>query len=206
MFIVFHIVNLSKMKELGMATSFLSREELMEIGFKSIGENVLLSSKASIYGPENIEIGNNVRIDDFCILSGKIKLGSYIHIAAYSALFGGEEGITMEDFSTLSSRVCVYAVSDDYSGESLTNPMIPKEYKNLNTGKVILRKHVIIGSGSVILPGVEIKEGTAVGALSLVSKSLDEWSVYVGIPARKVNERSKKILELEKEFLKDKNV
>jgi serine acetyltransferase len=53
-----------------MATSFLSREKLMEIGFKSIGENVLLSSKASIYGPENIEIGNNVRIDDFCILSG----------------------------------------------------------------------------------------------------------------------------------------
>jgi len=91
------------MKELGMATSFLSREELMEIGFKSIGENVLLSSKASIYGPENIEIGNNVRIDDFCILSGKIKLGSYIHIAAYSALFGGEESITMEDFTGLSS-------------------------------------------------------------------------------------------------------
>lgn len=93
-----------------------------------------------------------------------------------------------------------------YSGESLTNPMIPKEYKNLNTGKVILRKHVIIGSDSIILPGVEIKEGTAVGAFTLVSKSLDEWSVYVGIPARKVKERSKKILELEKEFLKDKNV
>mgnify|MGYP001401232506 FL=1 len=38
-----------------MVTSFLSREELMEIGFKSIGESVLLSRKASIYGPENIE-------------------------------------------------------------------------------------------------------------------------------------------------------
>ena len=205
MFIIFHTFNLSKREGLGIATSFLSREKLMEIGFKSIGENVLLSSKASIYGPENIEIGNNVRISDFCILSGKIKLGSYIHIAAYSALFGGEEGITMEDFSSLSSRVCVYAVSDDYSGESLTNPMIPKEYKNLNTGKVILRKYVIIGSTSIILPSVEIKEGTAVGALSLVNKSLDEWSVYAGIPVRKINERSKKILDLEKEFLKDKD-
>ena len=188
-----------------MATSFLSREELMEIGFKSIGENVLLSRKASIYGPENIEIGNNVRIDDFCILTGKIKLGSYIHIAAYSALFGGEEGIIMEDFSGLSSRVSVYAISDDYSGESLTNPMIPTKYKNLNTGKVVLRKHVIVGSASVILPGVEIKEGTAVGALSLVTKSLDEWSIYVGIPAKKINNRSKRILELEKEFLKNKD-
>lgn len=93
-----------------------------------------------------------------------------------------------------------------YSGELLTNPMLPKEYKNLNTGKVILRKHVIIGSTSIVLPGVEIKEGTAVGAFTQVNKSLDEWSVYVGIPARKVQKRSKRILELEKEFLKDKNV
>lgn len=68
-----------------------------------------------------------------------------------------------------------------------------------------MRKHVIIGSGSVILPSVEIKEGTAVVALSLVNKSLDEWSVYAGIPVRKINERSKKILDLEKEFLKDKD-
>ena len=99
----------------------------------------------------------------------------------------------------------MYAISDDYSGESLTNPMIPKEYKNLNTGKVILRKHVIIGSTSLILPGVEIKEGTAVGAFTQVNKSLDEWSVYVGIPAKKINNRSKRILELEKEFLKNKD-
>lgn len=188
-----------------MTTSFLSKDELTKIGFKKIGKNVFLSRKASIYGPENMEIGNNVRIDDFCILSGKIKLGSYIHIAAYSALFGGEEGIIMEDFTGLSCKVCVYAISDDYSGESLTNPMIPNYYKNLNTGKVVLRKHVIIGSGSVILPSVEIKEGTAVGALSLVNKSLDEWSIYVGSPARKVNKRSTKILDLEKEFLKDKD-
>ncbi len=194
------------MKEvLNMTTSFLSKDELTKIGFKKIGKNVFSSRKARIYGLENMEIGNNVRIDDFCILSGKIKLGSYIHIAAYSALFGGEEGIIMEDFTTLSSKVCVYAISDDYSGQSLTNPMIPNYYKNLNTGEVVLRKHIIIGSSSVILPGVEIKEGTAVGALSLVNKSLDEWSIYVGSPARKVNKRSTKILDLEKEFLKDKD-
>ena len=99
----------------------------------------------------------------------------------------------------------MYAISDDYSGESLTNPMIPTKYKNLNTGKVVLRKHVIVGSASVILPGVEIKEGTSVLALSLVNKSLDEWSIYVGIPAKKINNRSKRILELEKEFLKNKD-
>lgn len=34
-------------------------------------------------------IGSNVRIDDFCILSGRLEFGSYVHIAAYSALYGG---------------------------------------------------------------------------------------------------------------------
>lgn len=48
---------------------FYTREELERIGFKSIGENVLISDKTSIYSPQNISIGNNVRIDDYCVLS-----------------------------------------------------------------------------------------------------------------------------------------
>ena len=69
--------------------SYYSEEELNNIGFKSIGTNVKLSKKSSIYGANEISLGNNVRIDDFCILSGKIRIGNYIHIAAYSALYGG---------------------------------------------------------------------------------------------------------------------
>ncbi len=87
-----------------MNSSFYSENELAEIGFKSFGQNVMISKKASIYGAGSIEIGNNVRIDDFCILSGKIKLGDYIHISAYSSLFAGDKGIEMKDFCTLSSR------------------------------------------------------------------------------------------------------
>lgn len=36
----------------------------------------------------------------------------------------------MEDFTTTSSRVCIYSVSDDYSGETMTNPMIPENIKS----------------------------------------------------------------------------
>ena len=67
--------------------SFYSQNELLELGFKKIGTNVLISKKSSIYNAQNIEIGDNVRIDDFCLLSGTIKLGNYIHIGAYSALY-----------------------------------------------------------------------------------------------------------------------
>ncbi|MFI3326699.1 MAG: acyltransferase, partial [Clostridia bacterium] len=111
--------------------SFYSQEELESIGFKSFGKNVLISRKVSIYGAKNISIGNNVRIDDFCILSGKITLGNYIHVSAYSSIFAGEAEVVFKDFVTFSSRSIVYAVSDDYSGEHMTNPMVPEKYINV---------------------------------------------------------------------------
>lgn len=180
--------------------SFYSMEELKDMGFKSIGTDLSISKKASFYGVENISIGSHVRIDDFCILSGEISIGDYIHIAAYSALYGSDAGIQINEFANISSRVCIYAVTDDYSGESMTSPMIPDEYKNLQKAPVYIGRHAIIGSGSVILPGSEIGEGCAVGSLSLIKNALDAWWIYAGIPAKKLKERSKGLLEKEKEW------
>ena len=185
-----------------MKTSFYDREELFEIGFRSIGKNVLISRKASFYNPEVISIGNRVRIDDFCIISGKVSIGSNVHIAAYSALFGAEKGIDIADFVNVSSRVCIYAISDDYSGLSLTNPMIPDRFKHLEQREVIIEKHVIIGTGSTVLPGITIGEGAAIGAMSLVKNNVEGWSVYAGIPVKKIGIRQKKLLELEQDYIK----
>lgn len=184
-------------------SSFLSKEELDKIGFKSLGENVLISKMVSIYLPEIISIGNNVRIDDFVILSGEITLGDNIHIAPYSALIGGAggAGIVMKNYSGLSSRVTIYSISDDYSGEFMTNPTIPSNYTNVKKGRVVIQEYVIVGATSVILPNVEIGEGTAVGAMSMVTKSLPEWKICRGIPARPLMDRSKKLKELEKQFV-----
>lgn len=184
--------------------SFYTVEELNNIGFKNLGENVLISRKTSIYGASNISIGNNVRIDDFCILSGKIIIGNYVHIAAYSALFAGDKGIIFGDFTGISSRSVIYAVSDDYSGEFLTNPTLPDEYRNVVSKRVILEKHALIGTNCTVLPGVTIKEGTSIGACSLITENCDEWGIYVGIPAKRIKERSKQILDLEKQFLNNK--
>lgn len=181
--------------------SFYSEEELNRIGLKEFGKNVQLSKKTSIYGAENISIGNNVRIDDFCIISGKVKLGNYIHIAAYAALFGGTQGIYLEDFSGISGRTSVYTSSDDYSGEAMTNPTIPAQYRNIIDKPVILEKHSIIGAGCVVLPGVRIREGGSIGALSLVVKDIDEWSINVGIPCKKIKSRSRNALQLENQLL-----
>lgn len=179
---------------------FYTREELEKIGFKSLGENVLLSDKSSIYSPEKISIGNNVRIDDFCILSGDITIGNYIHIAAYGAYYGAG-GIEIEDFSTTSSKVTIYSQSDDYSGETMTNPMIPEKYKKVTYRKVTIKKHSIVGAGTIILPGVTLQEGTAIGSMSLITKSTEPWKIYAGVPAKVLRDRKKDLLKLEKEFL-----
>lgn len=186
-----------------MLTSFYTQEELENIGFKDVGDNVLISRKASIYSPENMSFGSNIRIDDFCILSGCISINNYVHIAAYSALYGSTQGIYINDFANISSRVCIYAVEDDYSGSSMTNPMVPEKYKNIKRDSVHICRHVIIGSGCTILPGTTLAEGCAIGCMSLIKHDTEAWMIYAGIPAHKIKSRSKELLIYEETFLND---
>lgn len=176
-------------------TSFYSEEELKLLGFKSFGTNVLISKKASIYGFNEIEIGNNVRIDDFCILSGNIILGSYIHISPYCALYGAE-GIIMEDYTGLSARCTIYSAIDDFSGNYLIGPMVDSKKTNVLGGKVIIRKYSQVGVDCSIMPNLTIEEGVAVGAMSFVNRSLSPWSIFAGIPVKWIKPRSKKLLNL----------
>jgi galactoside O-acetyltransferase len=184
-------------------SSFLSPGELAGLGLASCGERALVSRKASVYQPSRVTLGHDVRIDDFCVVSGPVSIGNFVHVAAFCALYGGETGIEVGDFCNLSSRVTIYAISDDYSGRSLTNPVIPAKYKRLEHGKVTLGKHVIVGSGSVLLPGVSIGEGCAIGALSLVKGDLPGWTICAGTPARPIKDRSRDLLRLEEAFRRD---
>lgn len=181
---------------------FYNEKELSTIGFKSIGNNVLVSKKISIYNPQNITIGSNVRIDDFVILSSssEIIIGNYVHIACYSSLIGKGK-IIINDFVGISGRVSIYSSSDDYTGLAMTNPMVPEKYKKVNHGDIILGKHVIIGAGSVILPSVTIGEGCSIGALTLINKNCEEFSIYAGSPATKIGKRLKRFLKYEKEII-----
>lgn len=182
--------------------AFLSREQIKSMGFSSVGDNVYLSDKASYYNCKNITIGSNTRIDDFCVLSageGGIEIGSYIHIAVYSSLIGAGK-ITLKNFCNISSKVSIYSSNDDYSGEYMTNPMVDSKFTNVSHAPVTIGKHVIVGSGSVILPNVTLEDGVAIGALSLVTKDCEAFGIYTGTPAKKIKERKKDLLDLEKKL------
>lgn len=181
--------------------SFYSDLELKTLGFKRIGFNVQISKKASFYGRENIEIGNNVRIDDFCVLSGKITIGNFVHISASVLIFGGIDGIVIGDYSGVSSRSAIYAISDDYSGNYLANASMPLKYRNVISKKTVIGKHVVIGTGCTVLPGSNIADGVAVGAMTLINKPITETGIYCGIPAKRIKERKNHYLDLEKELI-----
>ena len=185
----------------------LNSDAIRNMGFASVGENVFISDLASFYNCSNISIGSNVRIDDFCVLSagqGGIIIGNHIHIAVFTLMMGDGK-ITLSDFCNISSRVSIYSSNDDYSGGAMTNPTLPVQYTGVTSADVSLGKHVIVGSGSVILPGATLEEGVAIGALSLVTKECKAFGIYAGTPAYRVKDRKRDLLELEKTFLQSHN-
>ncbi len=173
-----------------MQTSFYTEEELAKIGFKSYGKNVRISRYVRIYSASNISIGDNVRIDDFCILSGHITFGSHIHISPYVVLYGAN-GIELDDYTGISARTTIYSAMDDFGGDYLIGPIHPDGTTNVTGGKVVLKKYVQIGAHCLIFPNLTIGEGSVVGTCSMVRHSIEPWGIYFGIPAQRKAERKK---------------
>jgi len=185
--------------------AYLKRGDIEAMGFASVADGVRISDRAVIHNPEQTTIGLFARIDDFAILSGKVNLGRNVHITNFCNLAGGKPGITMDDFSGLAYSCTIFSQSDDYSGESLTNPTVPAELggrklKLESFAPVHIGRHAILGAHCLVFPGANIGEGTAVAAGSIVTKPLEPWSIYRGAPAKYVRARTKKLLELEKYY------
>lgn len=162
---------------------------------------VRIFEPAIIINIENIEFGRYVMIDSFVLIQAKKKLriGDHVHIPSFSSITGGGK-LVMEDYSGLSSGVRVFTGSDDFKDWGFGNPTIDGKFRNLQIGEVHIKKFAIVGANSVILPDVEIGEGAAVGAGSVVTKNLAPWGIYIG--NKKIGERNKKgVLKNFEEFL-----
>lgn len=182
--------------------TYYSQTDLEKMGFARLGQGVKISDKAAIYDHAKITLGDYARIDDFCVISGKITLGRNVHLAAQCLLAGGSEGIEMGDFAGAAYGVKIFSQSDDYSGQTMTNPTIPPAYKNEYKAAIHIGRHCIIGAGAIIGPGVALGDGAALGAGTVAMNSLAGWAIYIGVPARKIKDRDKNLLALEVDFLK----
>lgn len=170
---------------------------------KRLGKNSIIGKTVRIRYPELVSIGDNCIIDDFTYISTKLELGNNVHISSGCKLIGGKKStVIMESFSTTAPNVVLAAGNDDYTS-GIGSPTVPSEFKgNVTYGKIRLGELTIVGSNSVILPNVNLNEGSSLGALSLAKADLQEWWLYAGIPAKKIKKRKKtEILKLKGKFL-----
>lgn len=176
-----------------------THEELVALGFAHVGRGVKVFRHTVLVNPPNIWLGDGCQIDDFVhiVASSPIRIGARVHIACFSSLAGGGE-ITLGDYAGLSAGCRLVSGSEDFLGGGMTNPCVPAEFRAVHRSSVHLGKHVILGTNTIVHPGVDIGEGAATGSGTIVTKSLAPWSVYTGAPARRVKDRpATRILELE---------
>ncbi len=134
-----------------------------------------------IIGIENIKFGHDIIIDDYVLLyaTNKIKIGNFVHIASFTSITGGGE-IEIGDFCAISQGCRVLTGTDDFTDWGFGNSTVEEKYRNTKRLSFKMNKFAIVGANSVILPGVTIGEGAAVGAGSVVTKDLEPWGVYIG--------------------------
>lgn len=181
---------------------YLSAAELDALGVANAEErNILIHRTAVILNISQLQIDRDVRVDPFCVITCHyLSIGRFVHIGANCSL-SGKGNIHLGHFSSLSHGCRIFSSDEDYSGRTLTNPTVPSQYKDVRVGCVRIEDHVILGTGTVVLPEVTIEEGVSVGALSLVRESLPSWTVQAGVPARKIGERNRGCLQLAQQLM-----
>ncbi len=152
-------------------TAFYTKQELLDFGFKSIGENPRISKDVRFY-EINGKIGNNVRIDSFTILTGNIEIGDNVHISPFCFLGGTGGLIIFKKNSGISTHVSLFTKSDDYKSHKLDKT--DKIFGNISIGE-----NSIIGSGSMIMPGVTVHDNASIGSNSLITEDIDEGSIVI---------------------------
>lgn len=184
---------------------WMTHTQLHDLGFRSLGSNCWVDSRALVLEPGGISLGDNVRVDAFSTLSsqgGTIELGHNVHVASGAVVYGAG-GVTLASGCGLASGVKILSASDDYVWGNLTNPTMPDELRGVIKAPVRMGEHVVVGANSVILPGSTIGFGAAVGALTLVRGDVDDFQIVSGNPMRVLGRRNRKtLLARHQEFLR----
>lgn len=167
-----------------------------------IGEDVFINNDVFFKSTDEVQIGNHVAIDKGFYCTTKLKVGDYVHIAPYVITIGGQNcSIILDHFSFVAAGTKLIAGSELYTEDGMIGPTIPIKYRHVTYSNIIFEKFSGCGVNCAIMPNVTLAEGSVIGANSLVTKSTEPWTVYVGSPAKPVKTRPhKKILEYAREL------
>ena len=141
------------------------RYYFFQIALGKMGSNSFIDYKTYVRYPSKVFIGNNVMINRNCSL--------------IPGLISNDSIIVIEDNTAIGPNVVFLAAGHDHTKLSL--PDIG--------GRIKVHKFCWIGGNSTILQGVEIGEGSVIGAGSVVTKDIPPYSIAVGIPAKVIKKR-----------------
>jgi acetyltransferase-like isoleucine patch superfamily enzyme len=155
------------------------------------GQDVVIDAMTRFTRPDQVHIGNHVAIDWGFYCTTALTIGDYVHISPHVAVIGGAKtALTIEDFCFVSVGARMVCASEEFYGEGLIGPIIPDEFKdNQIVRPIVLRRFSGVCANSVVLPGVEMAEGSILGANSLLKESTEPWTIYAGSPARPIKSR-----------------
>lgn len=182
-----------------------SRSDLLSMGFAHVGENVKVYKNTVLVNCHNIHLGDGCQIDDYVhiIASRQVRIGKRVHIACFTSIAGGGE-VIIHDYAGLSAGCRLISGTEDFLGGGMTNPCVPEKYRKVIRSHIHIMKHAILGTNTIVFPGVTINEGAATGGGTIINKDLDAWFLYMGSPAKKVKGRPRDIiLRLENELIRE---
>ncbi len=150
---------------------------------KRIGEGVQIYRDALILKPEQIEIGDHSRLDDYCRVEGGrgVQIGCYVHICSFSSIYGGGRAI-IGDYCGITQGARLITGTEQVTG--VMSAAAPDNLRDAMCGSIVMESHSFIAANAVVLPNVVIGEGAVVAAGSVVRKNVDPWTIVMGTPAK----------------------
>lgn len=136
-----------------------SIEELLALGFTSVGANTRVSLHAVFHSVTG-KLGDGVRIDDFAVLTGNLNLADGAHVSTHCFVGGSGALVSFGAGSGIAAGTAVYTKSEDYSQTTLGSKIV---------GPVTLEAGVAIGSHCTIMPNSTIGAGAKIGANAVVN-------------------------------------
>lgn len=155
-----------------------------------LGQGTVIYPAARIIKDEVIEIGDFSQIDDFAFIYGGlgITIGKYVHICSFVSIIGGGE-LVVGDYVGIA--VGCRLITGTNLKEGHMTAAAPRETQKVVRGKIVLERDVCLGTNVVVFPSVTIGEGAIIGVGSIVRHNIPPWTIWAGVPIRRIGMRER---------------
>ncbi|MBN2779503.1 MAG: hypothetical protein JXQ74_00340 [Alphaproteobacteria bacterium] len=150
------------------------------------GKHTKIADLAIIKQPDHLIMGDYSEIREFTVITAKTTLGKHCGIERNVTISGSKYHFKLGDYSAIAHGARILLQSNDYVHDLIS-------HDSSIEGDVTFDRYTGCGANAIVMPNNHIPEGTVIGALSFVPPNFkfEPWSVYAGIPIRKIKDRDK---------------